>query len=120
MNIKVNFIRKLTKAKSLNEIVFVKGKKIKNNNLNTILKSVLENELFIDQLFIQKEYNNKNYIFINCNKLKISSDYENIGSKLFDYLKNNKIENTFIDISKIDINLCGLSTCIPFPPVSLP
>jgi len=90
MNIKVNFIRKLPKAKSVNEIVFVKTKNIKNIKLNSILKSVLDNELFQDQLFIQKEKNNKSYIFINCKNLKISTDYENIGSKLFEYLKKIK------------------------------
>ena len=79
MNIKVNFTRKLSKAKMVNGVVFVKEKKIKNNILNSILKSVLDNELFKDQLFIQREYKNINYIFINCKNLKISSDYENIG-----------------------------------------
>ena len=76
MKLKVNFISKLSKAKTVNEIVFVKGKKIKNNVLNPILKSVLDNQLFQDQLFIQREYKNKNYIFINCKKLSLSSDYE--------------------------------------------
>ena len=104
MSIKVNFTSKLSKAKITNEIVFVKGKKINNNILNPILKSVLDNQLFQDQLIIQKEYKNNNYIFINCKKLSMSTDYENIGSKLFDYLKKNKIENSHIDISKIDIN----------------
>ena len=104
MSIKVNFTTKLSKAKITNEIVFVKGKKINNNILNPILKSVLDNQLFQDQLIIQKEYKNNNYIFINCKKLSMSTDYENIGSKLFDYLKKNKIENSHIDISKIDIN----------------
>ena len=104
MSIKVNFTSKLSKAKITNEIVFVKGKKIKNNILNPILKSVLDNQLFQDQLIIQKEYKNNNYIFINCKKLSMSTDYENIGSKLFDYLKKNKIENSYIDSSKIDIN----------------
>ena len=51
-------------------------------------------------------------MFINCKKLKISSDYENIGSKLFDYLNKNKIENSYIDISKIDINLTQLEKVI--------
>ena len=46
MNIKVNFISKLSKAKTVNEIVFVKGKKIKNSVLSSILKSVLDNQLF--------------------------------------------------------------------------
>ena len=66
MNIKVNFTRKLSKARMINGIVFVKEKKIKNGILNLILKSVLDNELFKDQLFIQREYKNINYIFINC------------------------------------------------------
>ena len=43
------------------------------------------------------------YIFVNCIKLSTSSDYENIGSKLFDYLKTNKIENALIDTNKIDV-----------------
>ena len=60
MNIKVNFTSKLSKAKTVNEIVFVTGKKIKNSILNPILKSILDNELFIDQLFIQREYENTN------------------------------------------------------------
>ena len=104
MNLKVNFISKLPKAKMANEIVFVKGKKTKNGILNQILKSILNNKLFKDQLFAQKEYKNLNYIFINCQKLTISSEYENIGSKLFNYIKINKIENAYIDTNKIDIN----------------
>ena len=45
-------------------------------------------------------------------KFTISSDYENIGSKLFDYLKKNKIENSYFDVSKIDINLIQLEKII--------
>jgi len=112
MNIKVNFTSKLSKAKTVNEIVFVKGKKIKNSVLSSILKSVLDNQLFQDQLFIQREYKNTNYIFINCKKLSMSSDYENIGSKLFDYLKKNKIENSYVNISKIDISHVQLEMII--------
>jgi len=112
MNIKVNFTSKLSKAKTANEIVFVKGKKIKNSVLSSILKSVLDNQLFQDQLFIQREYKNTNYIFINCKKLSMSSDYENIGSKLFDYLKKNKIENSYVNISKIDISHVQLEMII--------
>jgi len=112
MNIKVNFTSQLSKAKTKNEIIFVKGKKIKNNFLNPILKSILDNELFLDQLFVQREYKNTNYIFVNCKKLTMSTDYENIGSKLFDYLKKNKIENSFIDISKIDITHIQLENAI--------
>ena len=112
MNIKVNFTSQLSKAKTKNEIIFVKDKKIKNSFLNPILKSILDNELFLDQLFVQREYKNTNYIFVNCKKLTMSTDYENIGSKLFDYLKKNKIENSFIDISKIDITHIQLENAI--------
>jgi len=104
MKLKVNFVTKLSKAKTENEIIFVKNKNLKNKNLKPILKFVLESKLFQEGLFIQKEYNKRNYILINCRKLKLSSDYENIGSKLFDYLSNSKIENSYINIGKIDIN----------------
>ena len=46
MKLKVKFTGKLTKAKTVNELVFVKGKKIKNVNANQSLKSVLDNKLF--------------------------------------------------------------------------
>ena len=112
MNIKVNFISKLSKAKAVNEMVFVKDKKVKNNILNPILKSILNNKLFQDQLFLQKEYKNKNYIFINCKKFSVTSEYENIGSKIFEYLKNNNIENSYIDINKVNINQIQLEKII--------
>ncbi len=96
MNIKVNFIGKLSKVKTIKEIVFIKGNKIKKNILNPIIKPVLNNKLFQDLLFFEKEYKSMSYVFVNCTKLSTSSDYENIGSKLFDYLKKNKIENAFI------------------------
>ena len=104
MNIKVNFIRKLPKAKTVNEIVFVKEKKIKNSVINPIIKSVLDNELFKDDLFVQKEFNNSNYIFVNFKNMSTSSDCENIGSKLYDYLKKNKLENSCIETNKIDLS----------------
>ena len=56
MNIKVNFISKLTKTNSVNNIVFVKDKKFKNKILNPIIKSVINNELFKDDLFVQKDF----------------------------------------------------------------
>jgi leucyl aminopeptidase len=112
MKLKVNFVTKLSKAKTENEIIFVKNKNLKNKNLKPILKFVLESKLFQEELFIQKEYNKRNYIFINCRKLTLSSDYENIGSKLFDYLNNSKIENSYIDIGKVDINNIQLEKII--------
>ena len=112
MKLKVNFATKLSKAKAENEIIFVKNQNLKNKNLKPILKFVLESKLFQEELFIQKEYNKRNYIFINCRKLTLSSDYENIGSKLFDYLNNSKIENSYIDIGKVDINNIQLEKII--------
>ena len=112
MKLKVNFVSKISKTNTINELVFVKNKNIRQNNLKSILKVVLENELFIEKKFMQKEYNSKNYIFINCNQLSLSSDYENLGSKLFDYLKNNKLENSFIDIKKTNINNIQLEKII--------
>ena len=112
MKLKVNFISKLTKAKTANEIVFIKGKKNKNTKLSPILKSVLDNQLFQDQLFLQKEYKGANYILINCKKLLISSDFENIGSKLFDYLEKNKIENSYINSDKSEINYIQLEKVV--------
>ena len=112
MKLKINFTSKLTKTKSVNEIIFVRNKNLKNNNLNFILKTVIESQLFEEQLLIQKEHKNKNFIFINCKKLSLSSDYENIGSKLFDYLRKNKIENSYINVKKIDINNIQLEKII--------
>ena len=112
MNLKVKFTSKLIKAKALNEIVFVKNKNIKSKDIKTHIKSLKDNSLFQEQLFIQKEFNNKNYIFVNCKKLSLSSDYENIGSKLFDYLKNNKLEYSYINSSKANINNIQLEKII--------
>ncbi len=104
MNIKVNFISKLTKTNSVNNIVFVKDNKFKNKILNPIIKSVTNNELFKHDLFVQKEFNNSNYIFVNFKNMSTSSDCENIGSKLYDYLKKNKLENSCIETNKIDLS----------------
>ena len=104
MNIKVNFISNLTKTNSVNNIVFVKDNKFKNKILNPIIKSVTDNELFKNDLFVQKEFNNSNYIFINFKNMSNSSDCEKIGSKLYDYLKKNKIENSYIETNKIDLS----------------
>ena len=104
MNIKVNFISKLTKTNSVNNIVFVKDNKFKNKILNPIIKSVTDNELFKDDFFVQKEFKNSNYLFVNFKNMSTSSDCENIGSKLYDYLKKNKLENSCIETNKIDLS----------------
>ena len=99
MKLKVNFVRKISKAAMINEIVFIKNK---------TNKSIVDNELFKEQLFIQKEQNGKNKIFVNCIKATLSKDYEKMGSKLFDYLKNNKKQKSFIDSDKSNINKINL------------
>ena len=112
MKLKVNFVSKTPKVAMANEIVFVKNKNIKNKNLNPILTKIFDNQLFKENLCVQKEYKNINYIFVNCSKTSLSYDYENIGSKLFDYLKNNKIENSFFNVSKSNINNIHLEKVI--------
>ena len=104
MNIKVNFISNLTKTNSVNNIVFVKDNKFKNKILNPIIKSVTDNELFKDDFFVQKEFKNSNYLFVNIKNMSTPSDYEKIGSKLYDYLKKNKIESSCIETNKIDLS----------------
>ena len=84
MNIKVNFTSKLSKAKTVNEIVFVKNKKINNKNLNSILKSVLDNELFQERLFAQREYKNfLIYFFLNNHKALIKCFHNRMGLTYF-------------------------------------
>ena len=112
MKLKVNFVSKISKVAKANELVFVKNKNIKNKSLKPISKLILDNQLFKEQLFLQKEYKGRDYIFINCSNSSLSSDYENIGSKLFDYLKNNKIENSFIYSSNANINNIQLEKII--------
>ena len=51
---------------------------------------------------------NCNYVFINCLDCKKVTEFENIGSKLFDFLKNNKIENSYINLSSIKIKNTNL------------
>ena len=99
MKLKVNFVRKISKSATINEIVFIKSK---------TNKSIVDNDLFKEQLIFQKEQNGKIKIFVNCIKTSLSKDYEKIGSKLFDYLKNNKKEKSFIESDKSNINEINL------------
>ena len=112
MKLKVKFVSKTPKVAMTNEIVFVKNKNIKNNKLKPIIKTIFNNQLFKEQFFMQKEYGSRNHIFVNCSKTLSSTDYESIGSKLFAYLKNNKLENSFIDASKANINNIQLEKTI--------
>ena len=96
MTLKVNFINNYKKKGTFYELVFVKDFKIKNTDLSSIFQFAKNHPLFREDLFYQKESKNINYIFANCNNIKLSHDYEKIGSMLFDYLKKNKIVNSNI------------------------
>ena len=97
MKLNLKFVTKTPKQASENEIVFVKEKSFKNKILKPYNNQIFSNKLFLEEDFLTKNLNNKTYIIINCSKTKTSIDYEKLGSKLYLYLKNNKIENSFID-----------------------
>ena len=96
MKLNLKFVTKISKQAMDNEIIFLKQKNIKNKYLKPLGKSVFSSKLFNDQNFLKKDYNNKSYIFVNCTKTKISLEFEKLGSKLFEYLKANQIENSII------------------------
>ncbi len=104
MNLNLKFVGKLQKAANDNEIVLLKEKRIKNKILKPLSKQVFSNKLFIDQNFLVRNQNNKTYIFVNCNNSKSSLDFEKLGSELFLFLKNSKIDTSFIDV-----NVCPLT-----------
>ncbi len=99
MKLNLNFLTKIPKEAKNNEIFLLKDKRIKNKNLKTLKDHIFSNKLFSEQNFLIKDINNKNYIFVNCTNSKITLDYEKIGSKLYLFLKKNKIENSFINAS---------------------
>ena len=102
--INLKFINKTPNSSLDNEIIFLKQKEIKIKHLKHLSKSVFNSKLFSEQNFIKKDYNNKCYVFVNCTKSKVSLDFENLGSKLFEFLKNNQIENPFINVKSNFLN----------------
>ncbi len=101
MKLKVNFVGKIPKLVVKNELIFINNKSFKHEKLDQ--KEIIDNELFIEKKIIQRNQGKVNYILINCIEKKKSSEFENIGSKLFDFLSNNKIENTFFNLSSLKI-----------------
>ncbi len=99
MSLNLKFVTKIPKDASDNEIVFLKDKNIKNKIIKPLNKHIFSSKLFIEDNFLIKNLNNKTYLFVNCTKSKTTLDYEKLGSKLYLYLKNYKIENSFIDTS---------------------
>ena len=98
MKLNLKFINKLPKGTKINEIIFVKQKNIKNKILKPLNSHIFSNKLFIEQSFLLKDINNKSYVLVNCIEAKTTLDYEKIGSKLYEFLKNNKIEKSYIDV----------------------
>ena len=100
MKLNLKFTSKIPKDAKENEIIFLRDKTSKNKNLQPIIKSIFSNNLFLEEYFLSKNLNNKNYLFVNCTKSKKTLDYEKLGSKLYLFLKDNKIESSFIDTNK--------------------
>ncbi len=97
MKLNLNFVTKLSKVTKHVEVIFLNKKKFKSNYLKTLGKTVFLSKLFQEQNFLKKEFKNKDYIFVNCTNSKNSLDFEKLGSKLYIFLKNNKVENSFIN-----------------------
>ena len=106
MKLNLNFANKIPKVAKNNEIIFLKEKRINRKDLNQLSKTIFSDKLFLEQNFIKKDHDNKSFVFINCTNCKVSLDFEKLGSKLFLFLKNNKIENSFINI--IDNSLTNI------------
>ena len=97
MKLKLDFVTKLPKVAKNNEVILLKDKSIKNKELIYLNKSLFSDKLFTEKKFLIKNKSEKNYIFVNCLKSKTSLDFEKLGSEFYVFLKNNKIEKSFID-----------------------
>ena len=84
MKLKLNFVSKIPKLAIKNELFFINNKNFKHKTFDQ--KEIIDNELFKVKKIIQRNQDIINYIFINCIEQKQSSDFENIGSKLFEFL----------------------------------
>ncbi len=95
MKLKLDFVNKVPKQAKDNEIILVKNKANKKIILKSLNKSLFTDKLFLEKKFSVKNIKDKNYIFVNCTKSRTSLDYEKLGSQLYIFLKNNKIERSF-------------------------
>ena len=95
MKLKLEFVSKVPKLAKENEVILIKGETSKNKIAGNINKSIFNNKLFLEKKFYIQNANDKTYIFVNCMKSKTSLDYEKLGSNLYVFLRNNKIENCF-------------------------
>ena len=98
MNIKIKYQSKLKLIKDHTEVQFLKDKTSNEN-----IKSTSEKKIFEENKILLKSINDKSYIFINISKIKTSTDFEKIGSKLYDFSKKFRIYNLILNslISKL-------------------
>ncbi len=108
MKLKLDFVTKAPKVAIDNEIILLKDKIIRNKNLKSLNNSIFTNKLFLENKFFVQNINNKTFIFVNCMKSKTSLDYEKLGSNLFEFLKNNKIEKSFFETKLSNITYVQL------------
>ena len=103
MKLKLDFVTKVPKVAKDNEIILLNNNTTQNKIVKSLNKSIFSNKLFLERKFLIQNINDKIYIFVNCTKSKTSLDYEKLGSNLFLFLKNNKIEKSFFEtnLSKI-------------------
>ena len=103
MKLKLDFVTKVPKVAKDNQVILINDKNNQNKIVKSLKKSIFTNKLFLERKFLIQNLNDKIYIFVNCTKSKTSLDYEKLGSNLFLFLKNNKIEKSFFEtnLSKI-------------------
>ena len=103
MKLKLDFVNKVPKVAKDNQVILLNNKNNQNKLFKSLNKSIFANKLFLERKFLIQNINDKTYIFVNCTKSKTSLDYEKLGSNLFLFLKNNKIEKSFFEtnLSKI-------------------
>ncbi len=103
MKLKLNFVTKVPKVARDNQVILLNNENTQNKIVKSVNKSIFANKLFLERKFLIQNINHKTYIFVNCSKSKTSLDYEKLGSNLFLFLENNKIEKSFFEtnLSKI-------------------
>jgi len=95
MKLKINFVTKKPKLSFKNELIFIKNKNFKIGNLK--ITEVLKNEIFKEKKILQVNNNFTKFILVNCIDINKTSDFENLGSKLFSFLRENKIRNIYLN-----------------------
>ena len=102
MKLKLNFTPKISKLAIKYELIFVNNKNFKHKILN--LNEFINSDLFKEKKIILRNHGGNNYILINCIDHKKPTEFENLGSEIFDFLLNNKIRNSYFALNKIKIS----------------